>query len=113
MVYHEYNIPRRTKIIKEMVYMLSILALGIALGAAALVSGSTDGEENKEKEVTYDKDYCREHLSARHYDNWEVQTVAKAIQDSRVREQLERHLDHYNSFERAVDELVKEGQIRL
>ena len=94
--------------------MLSILALGVALGAVALVSGSTEKEEAKEKEatVTYDKEYCREHLSARHYDNWETQTVAKALQDSRVRNQLERYLNHYD-FERAVDELVKDGEIRL
>ena len=93
--------------------MLSILALGIALGAAALVSGSSEKEEATEKEVTYDKDYCREHLSASHYDNWEVQEVAKALQSSRVRAQLERYLNHYSSFERAVDELVADGEIRL
>ena len=93
--------------------MLSILALGIALGAAALVSGSSEKEEATEKEVTYDKDYCREHLSASHYDNWEVQEVAKALQSSRVRAQLEKYLDHYSSFERAVDELVADGEIRL
>ena len=95
--------------------MLSILALGIALGAAALVSGSSDGEGAKEKEATvaYDRDYCREHLSASHYDNWEVQEVAKALQSSRVRAQLEKYLDHYSSFERAVDELVADGEIRL
>ena len=93
--------------------MLSILALGVALGAVALVSGSTEKEEAaKEKEATYDRDYCREHLSASSYDNWEVQTVAKALQDSRVRNQLERYLNHYD-FERAVDELVKDGEIRL
>lgn len=93
--------------------MLSILALGIALGAAALVSGSSEKEETaKEKEATYDKEYCREHLSASSYDNWEVQTVAKALQDSRVRNQLERYLNHYD-FERSVDELVKDGEIRL
>ena len=94
--------------------MLSILALGITLGAVALVSGTTDGEGAREKEatVTYDKEYCREHLSASHYDNWEVQDVAKALQDSRVRNQLERYLNHYD-FERAVDELVKDGEIRL
>ena len=96
-----------------MVHMLSILALGIALGAAALVSGSSEKEETaKEKEATYDRDYCREHLSARHYDNWQVQDVAKALQDSRVRNQLERYLNHYD-FERAVDELVADGEIRL
>lgn len=94
--------------------MLSILALGIALGAAALVSGSSEKEETaKEKEATYDRDYCREHLSASHYDNWEVQEVAKALQSSRVRAQLEKYLDHYSSFERAVDELVADGEIRL
>ena len=93
--------------------MLSILALGIALGAAALVSGSSEKEEATEKEVTYDRDYCREHLSASGYDNWEVQEVAKALQSSRVRAQLEKYLDHYSSFERAVDELVADGEIRL
>ena len=94
--------------------MLSILALGIALGAAALVSGSSEKKETaKEKEATYDRDYCREHLSASHYDNWEVQEVAKALQSSRVRAQLEKYLDHYSSFERAVDELVADGEIRL
>ena len=93
--------------------MLSILALGIALGAAALVSGSSEKEGAKEKEVAYDKEYCREHLSASSYDNWEVQEVAKALQSSRVRAQLEKYLDHYSSFERAVDELVADGEIRL
>ena len=93
--------------------MLSILALGIALGAAALVSGGSEKEEAREKEATYDRDYCREHLSASHYDNWEVQEVAKALQSSRVRAQLEKYLDHYSSFERAVDELVADGEIRL
>ena len=94
--------------------MLSILALGIALGAAALVSGGSEKEETaKEKEATYDREYCREHLSASSYDNWEVQTVAKALQSSRVRAQLEKYLDHYSSFERAVDELVADGEIRL
>ena len=93
--------------------MLSILALGIALGAAALVSGSSEKEEAKEKEATYDRDYCREHLSASSYDNWQVQDVAKALQSSRVRAQLEKYLDHYSSFERAVDELVADGEIRL
>ncbi len=93
--------------------MLSILALGIALGAAALVSGSSEKEEAKVKEVTYDRDYCREHLSASHYDNWEVQEVANALQSSRARAQLEKYLDHYSSFERAVDELVADGEIRL
>ena len=97
-----------------MVHMLSILALGIALGAAALVSGSSEKEETaKEKEATYDRYYCREHLSASVYDNWEVQAVAKALQSSRVRAQLEKYLDHYSSFERAVDELVADGEIRL
>ena len=95
-----------------MVHMLSILALGITLGAAALVSRSSEKEGAKEKEVTYDKEYCREHLSASSYDNWQVQDVAKALQDSRVRNQLERYLNHYD-FERAVDELVKDGEIRL
>ena len=95
--------------------MLSILALGITLGAAALVSGGSEKEEAKEKEATvvYDRDYCREHLSASHYDNWEVQEVAKALQSSRARAQLEKYLDHYSSFERAVDELVADGEIRL
>ena len=93
--------------------MLSILGLGIILGAAALVSGGSEKEETaKEKEATYDKEYCREHLSASHYDNWEVQIVTKALQDSRVRNQLERYLNHYD-FERAVDELVRDGEIRL
>ena len=96
-----------------MVHMLSILALGIALGAAALVSGGSEKEGAREKEATYDRDYCREHLSASHYDNWEVQEVAKALQSSRVRAQLEKYLDHYSSFERAVDELVADGEIRL
>ena len=95
-----------------MVHMLSILALGVALGAAALVSGGSEKEEAKEKEVTYDKEYCREHLSASSYDNWEVQEVAKALQSSRARNQLERYLNHYD-FERAVDELVKDGEIQL
>ena len=93
--------------------MLSILALGIALGAAALASGSTDGEGAKEKEVTYDKDYCREHLSARHYDNWDIDSVVYALKDNWIKQDLDKLIAYGYSFEKAIDTLVEEGKIKL
>lgn len=97
-----------------MVHMLSILALGIALGAAALVSGSSEKEETaKEKEATYDRDYCREHLSASHYDNWDIDSVVYALKDNWIKQDLDKLIAYGYSFEKAIDTLVEEGKIKL
>ena len=63
---------------------------------------------------TYSKDYCRKHLSAAYYDNWDCERIARQIrEDYRVKDELEYLLKSGYSFERSIDALVKEEKINL
>lgn len=75
-------------------------------------------EENNNKTneniKTYSKDYCRKHLSAAYYDNWDCERIARQIRDDyRIKDELEYLLRSGYSFERSIDELVKEEKINL
>lgn len=62
----------------------------------------------------YSKGYCREHLSAAYYDNWECERIARQIrEDYRIKDELEYLLKSGYSFERAVDDLVRTDKINL
>lgn len=63
---------------------------------------------------TYSKDYCRKHLSAAYYDNWECERIARQIrEDYRIKEELEYLLKSGYSFERGIDILVQDEKIVL
>ena len=63
---------------------------------------------------TYSKDYCRKHLSAAYYDNWECERIARQIrEDYRIKEELEYLLKSGYSFERGIDILVLDEKIVL
>ena len=73
-----------------------------------------DNNKTNENIKTYSKDYCRKHLSAAYYDNWECERIARQIrEDYRIKEELEYLLRSGYSFERSIDELVKEEKINL
>lgn len=83
--------------------------------------GITRGEESynlsewqkTRSELKYDKEYCRENLSGAYYDNWDIDTVVYALKDRWVKDDVERMMRNGYSFERAIDELVREGRINL
>ena len=63
---------------------------------------------------TYSKEYCRKHLSAAYYDNWECERIARQIrEDYRIKEELEYLLKSGYSFERGIDILVRDEKIVL
>lgn len=75
-------------------------------------------EENNNKTneniEIYSKEYCRKHLSVAYYDNWDCETIARQIRyDYRIKDELEYLLRSGYSFERSIDELVKEEKINL
>ena len=76
----------------------------------------TNENNNKTNETvkTYSKDYCRKHLSAAYYDNWECERIARQIrEDYRIKEELEYLLKSGYSFERGIDILVQDEKIVL
>lgn len=73
-----------------------------------------NNNKTNENIKTYSKDYCRKHLSAAYYDNWDCERIARQIrEDYRIKEELEYLLRSGYSFERSIDELVKEEKINL
>ena len=79
-----------------------------------IMSDKEGGNETNENVKTYSKDYCREHLSAAYYDNWECERIARQIrEDYRIKDELEYLLKSGYSFERSIDTLVKEEKINL
>lgn len=76
--------------------------------------GVKETKETNKNVKTYSKDYCRKHLSAAYYDNWDCERIARQIrEDYRIKEELEYLLRSGYSFERSIDELVKEEKINL
>ena len=93
--------------------MFTVLGLGILLGVASAAAGATGGEQQETKNVNYDKDYCKANLNRCYYDNWNCETVASALKDNWVRQDLQKLLDNGYDFSKAVDELVAQGTIKL
>lgn len=84
------------------------------LGDKEGVKESKENKESNKNIKTYSKDYCRKHLSAAYYDNWDCERIARQIRDDyRIKEELEYLLRSGYSFERSIDELVKEEKINL
>ena len=61
----------------------------------------------------YSKEYCRNNLSTRYYDNWNCEDIAYQLQDNWIKDDLEYLLKQGYSFERGITELVEKGKITL
>ena len=61
----------------------------------------------------YSKEYCRNNLSTRHYDNWNCEDIAYQLRDNWIKDDLEYLLKQGYSFERGITELVEKGKITL
>ena len=80
-----------------------------ATGMVILDSKGTVKKEIKK----YSKEYCRNNLSARYYDNWNCEDIAYQLQDNWIKDDLEYLLKQGYSFERGITELVEKGRITL
>ena len=84
------------------------------LGDKEDIKETKENKESNKNVKIYSKDYCRKHLSAAYYDNWDCERIARQIrEDYRIKEELEYLLRSGYSFERSIDELVKEEKINL
>lgn len=84
------------------------------LGDKEDIKESKENKETNKNIKTYSKDYCRKHLSAAYYDNWECERIARQIrEDYRIKEELEYLLKSGYSFERGIDILVRDEKIVL
>ena len=80
-----------------------------ATGMVILDSKGTIKKEIKK----YSKEYCRNNLSTRHYDNLNCEDIAYQLQDNWIKDDLEYLLKQGYSFERGITELVEKGKITL
>lgn len=84
------------------------------LGDKENVKESRENKETNKNIETYSKEYCRKHLSAAYYDNWECERIARQIRDDyRIKDELEYLLKSGYSFERGIDTLVQNERIVL
>ena len=103
---------------KEMAYMLAertksqvVQVIGKKI---VLYKENKDNKGTNKNVKTYLKDYCRKHLSAAYYDNWECERIARQIRDDyRIKDELEYLLKSGYSFERGIDILVRDEKIVL
>lgn len=61
----------------------------------------------------FTKQYLRENLSDWYYSNWDCETIAYALEDNWLRDDLEKMLRRGYSLELAVDKLVRQGDLKL
>jgi hypothetical protein len=86
--------------------------MACAIGMVALGDSKTknfDKERNEMKK--YSKDYCRENLSLRYFDNWKCEDIAYQLQDNWLKDDVEYLMRHGYSFEHAVTELIEDGKM--
>ena len=95
-----------------MSWLAVIMVCGIGM---YLLDDKKEGDVKTNETIkNYSKDYCRKHLSAAYYDNWECERISRQIRDDyRIKDELEYLLRSGYSFERSIDELVKEEKINL
>ena len=91
---------------------MSWLAI-IMICATGIIIMDGKGTEVKKEVKTYSKEYCRNNLSTRYYDNWNCKDIAYQLQDNWIKDDLEYLLKQGYSFERGITELVEKGKITL
>lgn len=86
------------------------LTVIIACAAGMIMLGETNDKERKEMKK-YSKEYCRENLNDRYFDNWKCEDIAYQLQDNWLKDDLEYLMRHGYSFEHAVTELMEDGKL--
>ena len=85
----------------------------IMICATGIIIMDGKGTEVKKEVKKYSKEYCRNNLSTRYYDNWNCEDIAYQLQDNWIKDDLECLLKQGYSFERGITELVENGRITL
>ena len=92
--------------------MFTTLAIISMLGIVALSSGE-NGEKQVPQQVKFDKEFCRKNLKESVFDNWNCQDIAYQLQDNWLKDDVNYLLRNGYTFQRAIEELVEKGQIKL
>ena len=85
----------------------------IMICATGIIIMDGKGTEVKKEVKKYSKEYCRNNLNTRYYDNWNCEDIAYQLQDNWIKDELEYLLKRGYSFERSIDELVEKRKITL
>lgn len=93
----------------EWLFVIAICAAGIIMLDDKKETVTINGKTYEK----YSYEYCRENLSANHYDNWHCQGVAQQLKDNWIKDELEYLMRNGYSFERAVDYLINDGTMKL
>ena len=93
--------------------MFTSLVVCSIIGLAVL--GGTNSEHKKEQHKVdkYSKEWFRDNLSSRHYNNWDCHDIAWQMRDNWIRDDFERLLRNGYLVEYAIDELVSKKIIKL
>lgn len=92
--------------------MFTALAIVSALGIVVL----SGGETTKQQESTvkkYSVEYCKQNLNQNVFDSWNCQDIAYQLQDNWLKDDLEYLLRNGYTFQRAIEEFVEKGKIKL
>ena len=92
--------------------MFTALAIVSALGIVALSGGETT-KQQKSTVKKYSVEYCKQNLNQNVFDSWNCQDIAYQLQDNWLKDDLEYLLRNGYTFQRAVEEFVEKGKIKL
>ena len=95
--------------------MFTSLVVCSIIGIVVLGSGNNTSSVQVEDTSTekYSKEWVRENLSIRHYDNFEIDDIVYQLKDNWIRQDVERLMRQGLSFEYSIDELVNKKVIKL
>ncbi|MBQ8762457.1 MAG: hypothetical protein IJZ26_04035 [Clostridia bacterium] len=92
--------------------MFTALAIVSALGIVALSGGETT-KQQKSTVKKYSVEYCKQNLNQNVFDSWNCQDIAYQLQDNWLKDDLEYLLRNGYTFQRAIEEFVEKGRIKL
>lgn len=91
---------------------LSVIIL-CGIGMAALKTKEVIETELTKDPEKYSYEYCRENLRSCYFTDWNCTDISKQLQDNWVKDDVDYLMRNGYSFERAIDEMMEEGKIKL
>lgn len=91
---------------------LSVIIL-CGIGMAALKTKEVIEKELTKDPEKYSYEYCRENLRKNYFTDWNCTDISKQLRDNWVKDDVDYLMRNGYSFERAIDEMMEEGKIKL
>lgn len=91
---------------------LSVIIL-CGIGMVALKTKEVIETELTKDPEKYSYEYCRENLRKNYFTDWNCTDISKQLQDNWVKDDVDYLMRNGYSFERAIDEMMEEGKIKL